>query len=838
MPEFWSQITNGFMPHGFCLQWNTNLVALLVASNLMIALAYYSIPVTLIYIVVKRKIRFGWVLWMFGAFIFLCGTTHVMAIVTIWHGSYWLEAMVNAATALVSLVTAITLWPLAPRFLSFYDAASQKKIIEKDVSSGAKNWMIVCLVMGMLAVVVVGCYLYQQCLSVVESRQEIFKTQDIISAITELRSALNDMETSQRGFVITGKHSYLEPYEAQLKTIPNRLAALRMATVDDPKEQPLLVQLEPLINGKLAELKETVLLRQRDGFGSAAQVIQTDRGNKLMDGIRSVTATMLREKSTEFRESNLRLDARTNNVVVTFVLFAVSAIALFSAFGYFMSRYLSDLRAARDADMKLKTHLQKQAELIDLTHDTIMVRVLDGTIRFWNHGAEKMYGFTKEEAIGQKSHDLLKTEFPEPLGSIEELLNAQGRWDGELVHHTRDGRRLVVASRWSLKAGVHGEPVEILEINNDITVRKAAEEQMTRLAQIVECSVDAIIGKNLDGVITSWNSGAERIMGYSAEEVVGQPITLLIPSNRLDEERELFERVVRGERIEQLETVRKRKDGTTIEVSLSLSPIRDASGKFIGLSKVMHDITERKKSQDDLRNLAVKLESSNEELQQFAYVASHDLQEPLRTVISFCDLFAKKCRGQLDPDAQQYLGVIVESVTRMQQLIKDLLLYARVGTQENPQFLPVDVSKPLMDAIGSLDAAITESRAQITYDPMPTLLGDRSQLSLLFQNLISNSIKFRGQERLTVHIAVEAVADDKWQFSVSDNGIGMSMEYAERIFVIFQRLHSRTEYPGTGIGLAVCKRIVERHGGKINVESLEGSGSTFTFSLPQMLETK
>ncbi|MBC7999198.1 MAG: CHASE3 domain-containing protein, partial [Leptolyngbya sp.] len=220
---------------------------------------------------------------------------------------------------------------------------------------------------------------------------------------------------------------------------------------------------------------------------------------------------------------------------------------------------------------------------------------------------------------------------------------------------------------------------------------------------------------------------------------------------------------------------------------------------------------------------------SNSDLQQFAYVASHDLQEPLRTVISFCDLLAKKSRDTLDDDSAKYLEIILENSARMQQLIKDLLLFARLQSQGNP-LSPVDMQICLNQAVKALDTAILEADARITYDELPTVIGDATQLSLLFQNLIANAIKFRRDESPQIHIGASQEGEE-WRISCTDNGIGMKMEYAERIFVIFQRLHSRSKFDGTGIGLAVCKRIVERHGGNITVNSSPGKGSTFAFTL-------
>ena len=258
----------------------------------------------------------------------------------------------------------------------------------------------------------------------------------------------------------------------------------------------------------------------------------------------------------------------------------------------------------------------------------------------------------------------------------------------------------------------------------------------------------------------------------------------------------------------------------------------DKDGTLKGGFGTTQDITEMKQVEKDLQTLMEELKRSNSDLEQFAYAASHDLQEPLRVVAGFVSLLEKKYKEKLDDKAHEYIEYAVDGVKRMQVLIKDLLAYSQVGTK-GKTFKPTICSVALEQAIYNLHAAIEESGVEITYDTLPTVLADTSQFSRLFQNLIGNAIKFRGEDRMKIHIAAEQKGSE-WVFSVRDNGIGIDPKFFGRIFVVFQRLHTREEYEGTGIGLAICKKIVERHGGHIWVESEQGKGTTFYFTMPVM----
>lgn len=351
------------------------------------------------------------------------------------------------------------------------------------------------------------------------------------------------------------------------------------------------------------------------------------------------------------------------------------------------------------------------------------------------------------------------------------------------------------------------------------------------MSAIVESSDDAIVSKDLSGIIQSWNSGAERLFGYTAEEVIGKPITIIIPAERLTEEPEILSRLQRGERVEHFETIRRRKDGTRLNISLTISPVKDAHGTIVGASKVARDITGRVRQEQALKAANTALTRSNQDLEHFAYSASHDLQEPLRMVSMYGEMLQEKFGGKLGVDGDEIIDFIVNGATRMQQLLHDLRVFVQASTISQEDVGGADASAALQRSLDNLKGFIDSSQATVTHGDLPPVAVHQFQLEQLFQNLISNAIRYSGPATPTVHIEGKC-SGGMCTFSVRDNGIGIEPQFKEQIFGIFKRLHTTADYPGTGMGLAICQRIVERSGGSIWVESEPGRGSTFYFTVP------
>lgn len=462
-----------------------------------------------------------------------------------------------------------------------------------------------------------------------------------------------------------------------------------------------------------------------------------------------------------------------------------------------------------------------------------------GTVTTFNPAAERIFGYIAEEIVGRNINLLM----PEPYHSEHDgyiasyLRTGQAKIIGigrEVVGRRKDGTTFPMDL--AISAFRSGQGRFFTGIVRDITDRKLAEEELRqaeeRMRSIVDHVIDGIITIDEPGTVQSYNPAAERIFGYSTSEVIGQNVKMLMPEPFHSEHDGYLANYVQSGVAKIIgigrEVVGRRRDGSTFPMDLAVSEFHLGQRRYF--TGIVRDISDRKHAESHLMETAQELARSNLDLEQFAYVASHDLQEPLRAVAGCVQVLKKRYQGQLDDRADELIAHTVDGVSRMQALINDLLSYSRVGTQ-GKAFEPCDCNVILNQALANLKAAIDESKSVITHDELPVADADVAQLTQLFQNLIGNAIKFRGQQPCRIHVAVRPV-DGDWMFSIQDNGIGMQPEYFDRIFVIFQRLHTRTEYPGTGIGLAICKKIVERHGGHICVESEPGEGSTFSFTIP------
>jgi PAS domain S-box-containing protein len=374
-------------------------------------------------------------------------------------------------------------------------------------------------------------------------------------------------------------------------------------------------------------------------------------------------------------------------------------------------------------------------------------------------------------------------------------------------------------------------------------------EANSKLAAIVQFSEDAIISKDLNGIITSWNPGAERLFGYTRQETVGQSISIIVPADRPDEEQNILDRIQHGARFEHYETVRRRKDGTELEVSLTISPLQNERGKIVGASQIARDITARKRAEEALRQAQVELQehaaklekavaertadlrATNEQLETFIYSIAHDLRAPLRSMTGYAELILEDYGKTLEPAGQKMLRRIQEASEFMDKLLMDLLTYGRAASAPL-QLDTVDVQKAWDSALFQCAGQIENSKAAIeTVGPLPQVRADEVTLGQILANLLSNALKFvppGTRPRIRLRSEPHEARVRLW---MEDNGIGIPPDQQGRVFRVFERLHG-ARYAGTGIGLSIVRKGVERMGGRVGVKSEPGTGSSFWIELP------
>ncbi|MBW4576383.1 MAG: PAS domain S-box protein [Aphanothece sp. CMT-3BRIN-NPC111] len=730
-----------FIPHGHCYLWKPGLVWLHVLSDSLIAIAYYSIPITLVYFVRKRQdLPFNWIFMLFGAFIIACGTTHIMEIWTLWHPTYWLSGFIKAITALVSVYTAVELVPLVPKALALpspeqLEAANQKLhkeiIAHKAVQEALRN------------------------------SEDLFRR---LTACSPIGIFISDTE---------GNCSYTNP----------KYQAISGLTLTETLAQGWIKSIHP-------EDRSSVLSGWLAATGEASEYSGQFRCQTPQGMVRWV-------------------DARTSPIHSD------------------VGKLLGYVGTVEDITERKQAEAERD-RFFTLSVDLLCIAGIDSYFKRLNPAFEKTLGYTQEELLSKPFLDFVHPEdVAATIAEVEKLATGIPSIYFENRYRCKDGSYKWLA--WT--SSPDRESGFLYAIARDMTAQKQAEEELQSISLALENAVEGISRLDTQGRYIMVNKAYASTIGYQPEETIGMSWQQTAHPEDCEKMIAAYQQMLANGKV-QVETRGVRKDGSIFYKEVVMIGAYDSKEQFIGHYCFMKDITERKQIEKELALRSVELERSNAELEKFAYVASHDLQEPLRMVASYTQLLARRYQGKLDTDADEFIDYVVDGVKRMQVLINDLLAYSRVGTR-GKSFEPINCELIFERAVKNLQIAREDAGAAIAHSPLPTVMGDSSQLLQLFQNLIGNAIKFSGDRPPCIQIAAEPRTNE-WIFSVRDNGIGIAPEYTERIFEIFQRLHTRDQYPGTGIGLAICKKIVERHGGKIWVETELPQGSIFYFTLPMV----
>ncbi|SFC76702.1 PAS domain S-box-containing protein [Halobiforma haloterrestris] len=512
-----------------------------------------------------------------------------------------------------------------------------------------------------------------------------------------------------------------------------------------------------------------------------------------------------------------------------------------------LSVYFRDVTDQKKRERALRESEERYRSLTDDVLDTSEVGtfILDSEFEIvWvNEAVEEYFDLDREAILGRDKREVIEDHIAELFEKPQEFANRvtatyddntyTEQFECHIVENkTRDERWL---EHWSqpIQSGLYAGGR--IEHYTNITQQKQRERELSWFKRAVEASGHAIYMTDADGEITYVNSAFEEITGYSAEEAIGKSPEILQSGEHDDTYYQTLWETVQDGDVWEEEITDRQKNGERYYAEQTIAPVTGENGEIDRFVAVQNDITERKRHEQRLEELIERLDASNERLEQFAYAVSHDLQEPLRMVSSYLQLIERRFEDDLDEEALEYLDFAVDGAERMTEMIDDLLEYSRIETQGSPTEL-VDLDAVLEDARADLQFRIEEHDAEIMIEELPEVKGDESQLRQLFQNLLDNAIEYSGEEPPRVHISA-AQEGSTWQISVRDEGIGIDPEDQERIFEIFQRLHTREEHEGTGVGLALCERIVDHHGGEIQVESEAGAGTTFTISLPAVDST-
>ena len=810
---FFAQLfSSEFTPHGFCYLWDPRIVWLHVISDGLIALSYYCIPIILIYFTRKnRDLPINRIFWMFGTFILACGTTHVMEIWNVWHGSYLIAGVLKALTAAVSLLTAAMLIPLVPKVIS---------LPERMYLQGLNR----------------------------DLQREIAEHTRFDAPIEGPTSAATNPAVTRRKLA----EEEVRESEERFLTMANSIAQL--AWMAEPDGHIFWY------NQRWYDFTGTTAA-QMEGWGWQS-VHDRKILPKVLEGWKAAIAA-----GTPFEmEFPLRGgDGRFGIFLTRVVPVKDSSGRVVRWFG--TNTDITKLKQVEEA-------LHEQSKVLDLAQ--VLVRDMESRIVLWNRGAEKLYGFSNAEALGRLSHELLRTEFPEPLAGIDEKLARDGTWEGELVHRKSDGSRIVVSSLWLLHRDAEGKASRILEANLEITARKQAEERLARQAEEMSCQAaelarsseeleaqtltlrsvldsltEGLVAADEQGKFVIWNTAAENILGMGPSGVPRDQWTehygLFLPDTvtPFPPDRTPMHRALVGETSTTEFYVRNaaRPEGVWIEASAG--PRKNRNGGLCGGVVAFRDVTEKKIDEQEIRKLNDELEQrvtertaqlqiANKELESFSYSVSHDLRAPLRHIGGFAKLLAEEYGPALEPGAQHYLDRIQAGTTKMGLLVDELLNLAKVG-RHSIKRQPTKLNPIIADVMAMLEPDTAGRHVDWVIADLPKVDCDPVLVKQIFQNLMANALKFT---RARPHTVIEVLfrqreEDENGQpvFVIRDNGIGFSMKYVDKLFGVFQRLHRPEDFEGTGIGLATVQRIVQKHGGRAWAEGEIDKGAAFYFTL-------
>jgi PAS domain S-box-containing protein len=761
--------SSGFMPHGYCYTWDPYVIWLHVISDGLIAIAYFSIPLTLLYLVLHREdLPLNWMFLCFAVFIVACGATHAMEIWSIWRPMYWLSGAIKAITALASVATAVLLIRLIPPAVAW---PSTKLLSQANL----------------------------------ELQQ---RTDELQRSNLELEQLAAACQSSDAKLLEAQRLAQIGSWEWHIK--PERITwseeLYRIYRLDSSLPPPSFREHEQMLRPESWSRLQAVI----------EEALQTGKPYQLD------LELSLAGSASRWLVARGECIRDESGQVVT------------------LRGTVQDITER----MQVEEMQRKQAQLLGLAHDAIFVHDGQGLISYWNPAAEQRYGWKRQEALGKHADTWLQTAFPQPLEEIRAILFETDYWEGELTHTSQDGSRITVESRWSLQRDQQGRPAGTLEIDRDVTEREHAKEALKESEERFRFALDGspITVFNHDRLLRySWIHNP-ALNGYQDGDCIGLTDKEILGGEEGAQLMDIKQRVMdTGMGIRTETSVSARGDRRFLD--LTVEPLRNAKGTIVGVTCSSTDVTALRRSEQQVRALnadlelrvqerTLQLQAANTELEAFSSSVSHDLRAPLRRIDGFSRILLEDYADKLDEVGTETLSRVRAASQNMAQLIEDLLNLSKVTRVELQTGL-VHVGQ-LAKAISEELSALEPQRAvEWVIDSKAVVLkADIGLLRIVMENLLGNAWKFT-RERAVPKIefgVTERNGEAVWY--VRDNGAGFNMTYAHKLFSPFQRLHSESEFPGTGIGLATVRRIIHRHGGRVWGEGVVEKGATFYFTLP------
>jgi len=695
---------------------------------------------------------------------------------------------------------------------------------------------------GLLLLIVITLSTYRCIHSYTAAAELVRHTHVILLEIHEVWVSVDEALAAERSFVITGQADSLKPYTAAVEDLKQHRANLSALITNDPVQQIRVARLDSLVTAMLVRCSTIIDARQNGGFKAAAQLVTGGGGELFGAQIRQILSRIETEedRNLTFRESAaLALSRQTLLILPLGTIFSI--VLIFSA----LLRLNREVTDRLQTERTVRERERRYRSLVVATSQMVWTTSPTGEVVDPRPSWQEFTGQSDAEIMGDGWVQAVHPDERERI--LKAWKTAVAR---KLVFETQfrlrrqDGVYRDFASRGVAVFAEDDTIREWVGTCTDITERKQAEETRELLASVVKSSDDAILTTDMDGKITSWNQAAEKLFGYSEADALEKPVTLLIPGDLQNEEHSIVEQLKRGVSTDHYETRRLRMDGTPFEVSLSVSPIKDSEGRIVGASKIVRDITERRIAERKIQLLneeleqrvierTAQLEAAIKELDSFSYSVSHDLRAPLRAIDGYSRMLEDDYESRLDSEGIRMLRVVRSETRRMGQLIDDLLAFCRLSRQ---QVLPQDIDMTALASAVFSELQLLDPARKLEFKlgQLCHTSGEPAMIRQVWVNLLSNAIKFtKHREPGLIEAGCLNQAGESIYY-VKDNGAGFDMAYANKLFGVFQRLHSEGEFEGTGVGLALVQRIVTRHGGRIWAEGKVDEGATFYFTLPNL----